>query len=408
MKIRYLLLLAVPLVAFGQDGPPPPIMPSNLFFDENFIVTAPQNKLTVSTRFITGAKSSFDGAGVLDSTLIDGGDFDAGDFTAVNVPRGYHDGSVNKDARTRAIDDGSGNLVLVPISPDGKTNNWSMTDQSQVTSDGNVEMNTYKAAIIDDGPKQKNPRNSYGVELVLRHDMFQTPKMNVTFLGAISLNGLTSMLRTAQDAEISRLTDTFSLDGVPAPTAPYPSSATGISVPVVDVNGFPIIGSEGDAASSAVDLIVPLVQQPTDRVTNTETVSGAVTNRYDLRGAYFTVRAGPNLELPIGNRFQANFSAGAALVYSGTTYSVQQDFQPDTGAVITDTVTSTKNTLLPGFYADASMQFNLTERAGFYFGAVYQNSGNYKQSVSSDAASYSTSVNLQSLQGFHGGLNVRF
>jgi hypothetical protein len=133
-----------------------------------------------------------------------------------------------------------------------------------------------------------------------------------------------------------------------------------------------------------------------------------VTNRYHLKGAYFTFRAGPSLSLPIGERFRATVSAGAALVYAGTTYTVLQDFTPPTGELITSGVERSEANFLPGLYADANLEMTLTERAGAFLGVAYQNSGSFDQGIKEGNVNYGTKVKLSNLTGIRMGLNVRF
>jgi hypothetical protein len=63
---------------------------------------------------------------------------------------------------------------------------------------------------------------------------------------------------------------------------------------------------------------------------------------------------------------------------------------------------------LPGYYVDATLQFDLTERTGFYAGAVMQGAGDYTQNLNSAAAHYSTKIDLAKQQGFRGGMTIRF
>ena len=80
----------------------------------------------------------------------------------------------------------------------------------------------------------------------------------------------------------------------------------------------------------------------------------------------------------------------------------------ETGADVTDTSLSTTSHLLPGYYADATLQFDLTERTGFYAGAVIQGAGEYTQNLNSAAAHSSTKIDLAKQQGFRGGMTIRF
>jgi hypothetical protein len=54
------------------------------------------------------------------------------------------------------------------------------------------------------------------------------------------------------------------------------------------------------------------------------------------------------------------------------------------------------------------MQFDLTDRAGFYAGAVFQSTGSYNQKVDSENAHYVSKIDLSNQSGLRAGLSVRF
>jgi hypothetical protein len=105
-----------------------------------------------------------------------------------------------------------------------------------------------------------------------------------------------------------------------------------------------------------------------------------VNNRWKLKGSYFTMRAGPSLTLQFTTRFKASVSAGLAMIYAGSNYTVVESFEPETGAEINETVTDDATKFRIGYYADATLQFDATERTGFYVGAVYQAAATIKRS----------------------------
>src|SRR5262249_14664557 len=144
-------------------------------------------------------------------------------------------------------------------------------------------------------------------------------------------------------------------------------------------------------------------EQPTTVVDTTN-----VTDHFNLKGAYFTLRFGPTLIIPLTEDLNASLSFGAAMVYAGTTYTVDQDFQPDTGPEITSTVSTTRSYVMPGYFANADMEYWLTKRTGLYVGAAYQGSGSYTQKIHTDSADYSTTVDLKDEQGVHLGVDVKF
>ena len=96
------------------------------------------------------------------------------------------------------------------------------------------------------------------------------------------------------------------------------------------------------------------------------------------------------------------------MVYSGSDYTVTQTFDTPLGADISETNSTNAYKLLPGYYADATLQFDLTERTGFYAGAVYQSAGSYTQTIDTTNAHYSTKIDLANQNGYRAGLSIRF
>jgi hypothetical protein len=377
-------------------------MPANLFFDTDFVTVVPKWTMQYGVRGLTGASTKFGGTGFVQS--VQG----QGEFTDKGIARTYHDGAVGVDARRASIDDGLGHVTNVPVTPDGRTDTWSYKTADQALSNGTIAMHTYTNAIADSGGRSKKSDTGYGMEISFRRTTDRAiGKFGFDLLGGIGLNSINANLSSKETSTTTTLTDTYSLNGQDAPAAPY-SAPSSVSAPLVDANGRPFIGSDGTAQSNTRDTTVMLNQDPSERTSTSSTDSTSVTNRYHLKGAYFTFRAGPSLSLPIGERFRATVSAGAALVYAGTTYTVLQDFTPPTGELITSGVERSEANFLPGLYADANLEMTLTERAGAFLGVAYQNSGSFDQGIKEGNVNYGTKVKLSNLTGIRMGLNVRF
>ena len=93
-----------------------------------------------------------------------------------------------------------------------------------------------------------------------------------------------------------------------------------------------------------------------------------------------------------------------------------------TGGDIIDTLTGTEQKLLLGYYGDATLQYDFTERSGAYFGAFYQSAGSYNQNANTASAnatnsaygstigvgSYNTKVEFNDTEGLRTGVSFRF
>ncbi len=349
----------------------------------DLIVYQPKNTVTIGFRAISGAKTSFSGSGIVASGE------DIGDIDTNGTHR-YHDGFVGPDRRT--VTDSAGNTV--PIDPDGRTNNWGYSNLSQITSDGLMSMHVYSASS-EVSPFSSDPKGRFGVEVVRSKQMGKLFNSRVTWditIGA-SINDLSSTSNSTAVGNLTTTTDYYDLEGQ---LPPAPGSSTAGTL---------------------------LGNTPLGRETDTTADGVVLQNNWRLRGAYLTFRAGPTLSIPIVKRLTATVSAGAVLVYAGTNYAVTQSFDPtdllDTGddeREDDDVVTSTQDDmgkLLPGFYVDANLQFNLTDFTGFYVGAIYQSSGSYSQTLATGdeetpGSNYSTKIDLSSLQGLRAGFSLKF
>lgn len=412
--LRFALFAAVSTLglAHAQDEErraPPIEIPDFSNLDE--YIYEPKSTVRFGFRHISGAKTSFSGQGRILSPE------DPGPATGANLRRVYHDGAVQPDGRTVARLDSSGNpiidpqtnsAVFDPISPDGRTNTWNYTDASQLSTLGFVAFHTYSADIIDTAIRKKDSNSSAGMDITVSRDMgklFGRLPWNLT--AGLSINDISANTNDHVRATLTTLTDFYSLGGAVPPDAPYSSPSTATST-VVDASGNPVLNDDGSAQTVTTDTSVLLGNQPAGRLSSSLTGDAQVTNNWKVKGAYYTMRAGPTVWVPISTRLRASVSVGAAVVYSGTSYTVTQTFAPDLGAEITDTATSNAYKLLPGYYADATVQFDLTERAGFYAGAVFQSAGSYTQNVSTATANYATKIDLANQNGVRAGLSIRF
>lgn len=400
-------------LAYAQDEErraPPIEIPDFSNLDE--YIYEPKSTLKFGFRHISGAKTSFSGRGSIPSPE------DPGAATGANQLRFYHDGSVQPDGRVVARLDSGGNPIIDPqtnspvfdpIAPDGKTNTWHYTDASQLSLPGYVAFHSYSAEVIDTAVRQKDANSSSGMDISASRDMGNLfgSRLTWTLTAGLSINDISANTSDRVRATLTTLTDFYSLFGKTPPDAPYasPSSST---TTVVDASGNPVLNDDGTTATVTIDTSVLIGNEPVGRTEHTLTDDVSVTNRWKVKGAYYTFRAGPTVWIPITTRLRASLSAGAALVYSGTTYTVIQTFQPELGSEISDTSFSDAYKLLPGYYADASLQFDLTERTGFYAGAVFQSAGSYTQTLDTANAHYTTKIDLSNQNGVRAGLSFRF
>lgn len=413
LRLVLLALASLPALALAQEEErraPPIEIPDFSNLDE--YIYEPKSVVTFGFRMIGGAKTSFFGTGRLPSPE------DPGEPTGANLFRSYHDGQVQPDARTVARLDSGGNPIIdpqtntaisEPIAPDGKTNTWNYTDASQLSTPGYVRFSSYSAEIVDPARRENEAKKTSGMDLAVSRDMGKLfgSRLAWNLTAGMSVNDITASRHDAVLARLTTISDFYSLYGQTPPEAPY-SSPSSTTENVVDATGNTLTGADGTVQTLSVDTSVLLANEPVGRTEVTETNDTSVTNRWRLKGSYFTFRAGPTLLMPITTRFKASVSLGAVVVYSGTSYTVTQSLEPAAGAAIADTSSTDMDKLLPGYFADATVQFDLTERTGFFAGAVFQSAGSYTQNIDTENQHYSTKIDLGNQSGIRAGLSIRF
>lgn len=345
------------------------------------------NSLRFGLRYVGGPKISFGHLGnvpVLSTVNV-------GDTTTV-ASRTYIDGDVGIDARTSV--DGN------PIH-DGLTNTWDYQESSQVTPAGDVAFHSYTASSLGAGFKGKTA-SAAGWELQVGHRLGRFGrKADLSLVAGFSFSDLNAKVGGSVPAQLNILTDVYSLNGQTPPDAPYTGPQSS-SQNLFDVNGNPRLYSDGSQQTRSIDTTTLLADLPT-RTATTGTTD--VKGRWQIKGAYYTVRVGPLLQIPVTERLKLSFGAGAALAYVGSRYVVDETLTiDDTLAPIETTEEKEHQVILPAFYADADAEYWVTERAGFYLGASYQKSGSFDQTLNDRTAK----IDLSTTYGVQSGITLRF
>lgn len=415
LRLTCFALLAALGVARAQDDEerrrPPTEIPDFSNLDE--YIYEPKSVLTIGIRHLGPAKTAFSGGGTIFSTLDE-----PGPARGANLLRHYHDGTIQPDARFAArvdnggnpiIDPSSGNQLFDPIAPDGRTNTWAYADQRQVTDNGYLVYHGYSARVTDDKVRDLDTLSSNGLDISASHDMGKVfgTKIGWTLVAAVSVSDLSAHTAGNVRAAVSTDSDYYSLYGQNPPEPPY-SSPSSKNVTLLDNAGKPLLTDDGVPQTVVVDTTVLLANESAARITTVATDETSVRNIWKLKGAFYTFRFGPSLVIPVFSRVQITLSAGPALIYSGSSYTVTQTLSPETGTEITDTSTDVANKLLPGYFADATLQVNISDRTGFYAGAVFQSAGSFVQQLNNATAQYSSRIDFGSMSGMRAGMSYRF
>lgn len=412
MKYRRLALVifasAFALVRAQDDENrqrPPTEIPDFSNLDE--YIYEPKSTVQLSFRHLSGPKTQFSGSGTIiapEGVLPDP--------NATDVTRSYHDGTVSPDGRVAPVTDNGGNPIIdpqsgvpisVPVPPDGKTNTWSYTDQRQVDEApaGYIAFHSYSADVFDTGSRAANGRSTNGMDLAVLRDMgklFNT-RFSWKLMAGMSVNDIVAQRSDHVSARLNTLTDYYQGYGANFPSAPYTAPSTTTTT---------VTDATGNVQTVSVDTTVLIGSTPAASTSSSAVDDTSVVNSWKVHGAYYTFRGGPQLIFPFTDHLHVTVSLGLAMVYAGTNYSVTQTLTTPIGADIPEFDQTAAYKLLPGVYADASLDYDLTDKTGFFAGAVYQTAGTYTQAIHSTTAQYVTKIDLSNQSGFRAGLSIRF
>jgi hypothetical protein len=193
----------------------------------------------------------------------------------------------------------------------------------------------------------------WGVELVYARELGSSS----SYWWALELGVGWLDLSFSEDAtfssDVSLTTDTYSLNGIEPPLAPYSGSFSGPG---------PLLGDHPSRSVTALP------------------GAAMTTGRYGLDANLYTFRLGLLYESPFSGWLALQFGGGglAAFVDSELSYSEQSSY----GSVTSSrSGTSTESGFLGGAYAMAGLAFHLSERVIAAVGAQYNFLGDFDQEV---------------------------
>jgi hypothetical protein len=395
-----------------QYEPPPPVG-----MDVDYLAP-PKQKLSIGFRILTGPKVSFSGSGIIPA---------ANPAPDVNGIRTYADGSISPDARTDAA---SAQLLANSPNPDpiSRTNTWSFDNASQIdAAHQGVDMDTYGGTINGNNAGSGRAASGNGVELTFERDFgWHLGRVQFDLIGGLGLNKISFSSSAQVAGMMTKNTDVYNtyntildangdpvLDANNNPTYTAGTPANGApnngSPPVAVTTPYTAPSTANDTNGTSEDNSALIGTSPVPGLSTTSApVPTEVTEQSNIVGAYYTLRFGPQMTVPITAKFSASLSGGPALVYVGTKFTVNQTINPPTGNPVTSTVSGDYNTVLPAYFADADISYTLTDTTGLYLGAVFQSSRGYNQSISSPDGSYTDKVNFGNQEGVRAGINFKF
>lgn len=386
---RRFLPVMLPLVLLGSvakaQSVPFPISRSRGFYE-------PTAGLMISVNYGGKARVNFRDVGTLSSVLS------VGDTTS-EVTRVYHDGRVSVDARRTT--DGA------DFPDDGRTNSWGYQSMDQVTEDGSgIGFHRYSA--LSDGnviTEETGAVPGMDVELMRRFGNIGgrsgRGQARMVWGGMLGFGviGVNANTRASTAASLVTLTDFYSLDGAPAPDAPYlaPSSEN-VSVTL----------PSGATSNLTVDTTTFLVNRPYSRTETVDPGAAQIEGYWQVKGAYLNLRAGPWVRWNISETFSLRASVGISASFLGADFRlderlVNEDF--DFNLRLGDATAKEVQQASIGVMGTIDVELWLTSRTGFFAGAMYESK---TDDMILRASGRTAEFSLSGGTGFRFGFTSRF
>ena len=378
------------------------------------IYSGAKNTLKFGFRMVTGAKVHFGNLGSVPFSVSPAGLADG------EISRFYNDGLVRKDTVSINESDSTGHQTSTPggrylvfstttggqtlLNGDfisytpGLTRDWNYSNASQLVNGGTGIALSLYGAVSDGAGAEGKRRMSDGIELQLERVLGKLGgRWEVSLVGGLALSSITSKQAGVVQSSLHVFTDVYSLNGQTAPAAPFVGSTSYRD----------LVRPDGTIVSGGYETTVPLVSTP-DPSARTETLTpGAVSvnGAWRVRGAYYVMRLGSEVRAMLTKDVGLSAGLGLSGAYVGTTYSAVESITvPGVDGPISTDESTTRDKLLPGFYANMDALWQLNERTGLYGGLIYENYGGYDQSVGGRSAK----IDLGSTLGVHGGISIKF
>lgn len=438
MKFRLILsLLATSAVVYTANAQSSDD-DDEYFTDLGYYANA-KNKLNFGFRMAKGAKVNFGNLGTIPSirsiaALSEGSTTRAYDNGAV-VQDALRTGEFDLDADGNPVKDANGKIIQTStpggryqtraavLDSDGKqvvdengdpvytqtgdylsytagrTRSWNYLSGDQVTADGSgIRMSAY--STTSEGAVASSDRPiSNGFELEASREIFKLgDRFRLNLIGGIGLSSINNKSSGNIRATLHILTDTFSLLGNPAPSVG--TDGSGYTGPTyTDL----VVGD--NTITNGKETTTPIADTPSSREQTTVAAGANVSGVWQIRGAYFVMKVGPQVQALLTKNIGLQAAAGFSGAYVGTTYKAVEKLNIDNvSAEISTTESADYSKFLPGYFANVDATWAVNDRTGFFAGASYEAFSDYSQTVGGRTAV----IDLGGQAGLRGGMSIKF
>jgi len=273
--------------------------------------------------------------------------------------------------------------------------------EGQLLADGSgIVFSQYSASSKGTGLEGEQ-NFSAGIELNIGRQIgrFFGGKMDVTVVGGVSLNDISSKQAADVTGTLHVIRDTFYFvnGGTLSPANITGSYTAPTFLDYTDEQGNVHIGADENSPQLAAKPGAPREEKDIGDIT----VSGV----WKVKGAYFAGRVGSEIRTMFSKNFGVSLGAGVAGAYAATRFTAIEQFTVEgVSTPIGVTEFSDEGKFLPGYYANVDASWALNERTGVYAGVGYESFEEYDQV----AGGRSAKVEIGNMPTVRGGISIKF
>ncbi len=371
----------------------------------DYLLVSPYyNEFSVSMRFVGRANVTFSNLGTI-TTPFD--EDDPSEF----ANRVYADGYVSLDQR------GAGNSEQLG---DGMTNTWSYEKADQITDDGSGIMFHAYASTPNDATVHAEstagvmPDMEYS-RLLWQFGRWRTPRrreLQMGWLGGWGLSRVNAKHRGSTTADLIITTDTYSLNGAPAPVDYDEDGVDDDGNPIEGYTGpstttVTIVGEDGITYTYEVDNTTLLGARPIDRTVQTIADGAEIQGFWQVDGAYFTLRSGPWVRWEPIKNISLKLSGGGTFTLLGLSMRYNEKLVIDS-ETSTDEVSEQSDVQVEsyaGLFGSVDAEWLLNERTSFFASAYYED---FDEELSLEVGGRQSNAEVGSGLGMRFGISTRF
>jgi hypothetical protein len=257
----------------------------------------------------------------------------------------YNDGFVNVDS--------SGNQG-------GRTWNWGYQNASQI-SGGDVLMHATGSEGGSEEHSSDDPNPGFDFNYVRDIGHCSWGQWGIKI--ASGYTRLQVRDNDPMNVKLETLTDTYALNGVIPPQAPYTGSFSGPG---------PVLGSEPISRSLG-------------------TTEGIVSGSHNLDAALIDLRLGPSVNIPLFNRFSVQGGGGLAVGLVDSHFTFNENSGPGSASVSGG---NNRTGFVAGAYAEAGFAYRICHSTSIFTGAQFEYLGDFSQNVDGRTAQLKLGQNI--------------